>query len=71
MSIIPEDNTKIRVMSDKERATTLRVELEDVMRPVLALIDKARKDGIEVQFQLASGATGKQIISMINIFRIL
>jgi hypothetical protein len=56
-------------ITDAERAKQIRAELVPALEAVCEIITRARREGINVQFQLGPDGYGQQKIGMLDLFK--
>ena len=57
--------------SDKELAAEYRTALEEKIKPVLALLDAAARDGLTIHFGVGPDAFNRQCITQLVVTRVL
>lgn len=57
--------------TDAERAAAIRAELAPVLDQVCVLLNKARSDGLNVNFTISFDPYGKQRVMTIDVMRLL
>lgn len=55
--------------SDKDTAAELRHEIEEALKPVCAILDRAAAQGLSVNFQVALNIFGRNVVQSIAISR--
>jgi hypothetical protein len=53
----------IPLETEKQKAERYKIEVAEALRPVLALMDEAKKDGLLIEFQLGIDSYGRAAVS--------